>query len=114
MARSFPLIIAGLLSALAINWLWGIMRLPGYNYRVFKIYGGQGQGGVTGTAEDWMGADNLALILVGVAMVIAGRKSGLGAFGMGWILGIVILKLGLELFNTNPAGLTNPASYALA
>jgi len=107
-------VIAGILSALAVSWLWQLFQLPGDNIRVFRIYGGQGQGGLNGTAEDWLGADNLGLLLVGFAMVIAGRKhTDLQAYGIGWIIGIMVLKLGLELFNTNPAGIINPGAYPM-
>jgi hypothetical protein len=103
--RNTGMFLVGILAAFGMNYLWEIFKLPGYDVRVLQL--------PQGSHPTYLGADDVLLLAIGFIFLIGGRKNReLIAFGLGWIVGIIVTKV-FEYANTNTTGLITPGSFAL-
>jgi hypothetical protein len=98
-------LVIGWLTGMGLKYLWEVLRLPGYGIKLFNL--------PATSHPNTIGADDLALWLIGVLIIVANRKDRFTVlFGVGFIAGLLTSKL-FEVYDTTPAGIITPASFAL-
>lgn len=97
-------LLIGWLTGMGLKYLWEVLRLPGYGIKIFQL--------PSTSHTNYLGADDLALLILGVAIIlVAKRDRETIAFGLGLLLGIGTSKA-FEVFDTTAAGIITPASFA--
>lgn len=97
-------LVIGWLAGMGLKYLWEVLRLPGYGIKLFQL--------PTTSHTNFVGADDLGLWILAFLIMAAGRgdRETIG-FGLGFLLGVLTSKL-FEIYDTNPAGIITPASFA--
>jgi hypothetical protein len=98
--NKYAYLLAGVLAGMGAKYIWEAFRLPLYGIKVFKI-----TAQTTTTNEVWVGADDLLMVVIGLVIIFVGKTMLARLFGIGWIIGITIMK-GFEPFQDLSAGST--------
>lgn len=105
-------LLIGVLAGMGWKYLTNALRIPPYGVQLIRITPGAGQGGPANTHEVWLGLDDAIWLALGVGIIALAKKDkSTISFGVGFILGILLVKL-FEVYQNPPS--ISPVSFAFA